>query len=380
MPKSTRFTLICLTVACLALLSWKFLPWRQSESDVLVGVSVTLTGNNAELGIQVRNGVGVALEDFNAKGGIDGRQIKTLVKDDEGSAEGAAKSDAFLIDNGVAAIIGHSTSSQTLAGLKTTEPHEMVMVSPTASTTALAHKDDFFFRVVDVSATRAEVLGKYIFTDRKCSSLAFVQETSNPAFSQSYVDAVAKGFESAGGKVLESLPFASDSEPDFVAIAERIKAAAPDAVCVVAGDIQTALMCQRLRLAGVQAPLFGSSMAFTPQLITHGGTAVDGITTVQSIWVSDDNPTYLPYMTRYRERYGSPAAFGAVFGYEAAMIVFEALKRTGGVGGEPLKKALLGLGKVKILTDPISLDSYGDVSRPFSLLTVKGGKFEAGSL
>jgi branched-chain amino acid transport system substrate-binding protein len=376
MNRTTRFLVLGIALAAgLAVLAWRLTTEGPDDKPLLVGVAATLTGNNAELGIQTRNGVALALEDFNARGGIEGRPVKLVIKDDQSTPEGAVAAATFLLEQGVCAIVGHSTSAQTMAGLKVTDPAGTVMISPTASTTALSGKDDFFFRVVDVSATRAEILGRNIHDNRGCATISFVYDTVNRPFTQSFVDAVRKGFENAGGKVLDSLPFDSGADPDFLAITERLGQTAPEAVCIVASDINTALVSQRIRLAELDAQLFTSSLAFTPRLLSHGGSAVEGISTIQSLWVNEDNPAYFSYMERYRETYGERAAFGAVFGYEAGMILFEALKETGGRGGEPLKQALLGLEPRRVLTETISFDAYGDVSRPYSLLRVRNGKF-----
>ena len=376
MTRTARFFILGLAIAAgLSFLVWSLTKGRLNDRPVLVGVAATLTGNNAELGIQTRNGVALALEDFNARGGVDGRPVELVIKDDLGTPEGATAAASFLLQQGVSAIVGHSTSSQTMAGLKVTDPAGIVMISPTASTTALSGKDDFFFRVVDVSATRAEVLGRHIREARGCATMSIVYDTVNRAFTQSFVDAVRKGFENADGKILESLTFDSGADPDVLAITASLAQTPPEAVCIVASDINTALVSQRIRLGGLNVPLFTSSMACTPLLISHGGSAVEGISTVQSLWVSEDNPAYFSYMERYRESYGERAAFGGVFGYEAGMILFEALKETDGMGGAPLKKALLGLGPRRVLTEPISFDPYGDVSRPYSLLKVQNGKF-----
>lgn len=374
---SGRQTLIIgLAILCgLALLVWGLSTISQDKGPVLVGVAATLTGNNAELGIQTRNGAILALEDFNSKGGIDGRPVELMIEDDKGTPEGAAAACSALLKHGVAAIIGHSTSSQTLAGLKVAGPAKTVMISPTASSNAFSGKDDFFFRVVDVSVTRAEILGRLIHDVRGCATMSVLYDTVNKAFTESFVDRLKKGFEMAGGTILAILPFDSGADPDFLAMTERLGETAPEAVCIVASDINTAMVSQRIRLTGLSVPLFTSSMAFTPRLVSHGGAAVEGMSTVQSLWVSDDNPAYAPYMKRYRESYGDAAAFGAVFGYEAGMILFEALMTTGGEGGERLKQALLNMGPKRVLTETISFDPFGDVSRPYSLLKVKNGKF-----
>ncbi|CAG0964133.1 partial Leucine-, isoleucine-, valine-, threonine-, and alanine-binding protein, partial [Anaerolineae bacterium] len=134
----------------LGLLIWIaafFLVSCAGNVPIRVGFVAQLTGVQAELGVQERNGVQLAVEEINAAGGIAGRPIELIVQDDLGTPEGAQAADRELIGAGVVAIVGHATSAQTISGLAVTNPARIVMLSPTATTPELSGLDDYFFRI-----------------------------------------------------------------------------------------------------------------------------------------------------------------------------------------------------------------------------------------
>lgn len=134
-----------------------FLVNCTGKEPVRMGFVAQLTGIQAELGVQERNGVQMVVEEINAAGGVAGRPIELIVQDDLGTPEGAQAADHELIKAGVVAIIGHATSGQTVAGLAVTNPAHVVMLSPTASTPELSGQDDYFFRIAQTLAPRAPI-------------------------------------------------------------------------------------------------------------------------------------------------------------------------------------------------------------------------------
>ena len=107
------------------------------KEPIQVGLAAEITGKHSEIGVFVRNGTELAFEEINAAGGVSGRKLALLVRDDLGTAEGARQADRELIRAGVVAIIGHATSQQTLHGREVTEGAQIVLISPTTSTPAL---------------------------------------------------------------------------------------------------------------------------------------------------------------------------------------------------------------------------------------------------
>lgn len=344
------------------------------KEPVRVGVAVQLTGVQSELGVQERNGVQLAVEEINASGGVAGRPIELIVRDDLGLPEGARTVDRELIQSGVAAIIGHTTSTQTIAGLAVTNPAHVVMISPTASTPELSGQDDYFFRISRDLVTAACSLARHVYQDRNLTRMAGIYDTDNAAYSKAYLEAFAAEYQSMGGKVVAKARFSSGAQPDFAPPAARLRAGNPDGLLIIAADIDTALIAQRTRLMDWPVPLFATAWAKTETLINNGGQAVEGLETESDIPMDNQTPDYFAFKARYKARFGEDPAFGAALGYETAKILATALQKTGGNAGG-LAQVLAGIKNYKGLNFKISFDRYGDVIRPSYLVAVRDGKF-----
>jgi branched-chain amino acid transport system substrate-binding protein len=91
--------------------------YKEEKESIKIGMAITLTGRPSTFGVHVRNGFILALEQINRSGGIDGRPIELIVKDDKANSAQAQRVDQELLDAGVVAIIGHSLSTPTVASV-----------------------------------------------------------------------------------------------------------------------------------------------------------------------------------------------------------------------------------------------------------------------
>ncbi len=344
------------------------------KPSIRVGFVAQLTGKQAELGVQERNGVLLAIEEINARNGIDGRKIELLVRDDRGVPEAAQSVDQELIDAGVVAIIGHATSGQTTAGFKVTNPAKMILLSPTTSTPELSGQDDYFFRVYPTFKDSAQAFAEYAYKTTGVRRLAVIYDTDNAAYAQTYSKVFSTRFVAQSGVIAGELLFSSAAQPDFQALLEILRHRDADALLIVASDIDTALIAQRVRIMGWDIPLLTSAWAQTETLINNGGSAVDGLLLEQSYALNSQAPRFSTFKSNFNARFGQSPSFGAAFGYEAAMVLAFALKNTRG-RADGLKNALLEVQDFKGLVDNFSLDRFGDVKRPFYLTVIKDSKF-----
>ncbi|OQX16131.1 MAG: hypothetical protein BWK76_11970 [Desulfobulbaceae bacterium A2] len=341
---------------------------------VRVGFVAQLTGVQAELGVQERNGVQMAVEEINASGGIAGRSIDLVVRDDLGTPEGAQAADRELMQAGVVAIIGHATSGQTIAGLAVTNPARVVMLSPTASTPELNGRDDFFFRITYSLADRAQALALHIYQRRNLTRVAVIYDTDNTAYSRTYLEEFAGKYQSLGGSLAVQADFSSRAQPDFASLVARLHAADSDGLLIIASDVDTAMIAQQARLRGWLVPLFSTAWAQTEALVTNGGKAVEGLEIEIAYPLDAQTPVCLDFKTRYQDRFGWTPSFSAALGYEAAHVLAAALNKTAGKA-DGLAQALVSIKNFKGLIDTFSIDRYGDVVRPFHLGTIRDGKY-----
>jgi branched-chain amino acid transport system substrate-binding protein len=339
-----------------------------------VGFVGQLTGFQAELGIQERNGVQLAVEEINAAGGVAGHPIELVVRDDLGTPEGAQAADRELITAGIVAVIGHPTSSQTLAGLAVTNTARVVMLSATASAPQLTGKSDYFLRICQTVADQAIHSAQHIRRDHNRTRVAVIYDTDNAAYTTGYLNAFAGEFQSLGGKVVASTGFSSRARPDFTPLIAQLRESNPDEVLIIAADVDTALIAQRTRLIDWQVPLYTSSWAQTETLINNGGKAVEDMEIELISAVNKESTDYQDFAKRFQARFGLVPSFGAVMAYEAANVLAVALRETGGKA-DGLKQALLGMKDFKGVSDTFHFDEHGDVVRPIHLGVIRNGKY-----
>lgn len=345
-----------------------------NSSVIRIGFSGELTGRHADLGVQGRNGVQLAVEDINEAGGVAGRTIELLVRDDKGIPEGARAADGELCNAGVVAIIGHMTSGQSIAALPVMEEERVVLLSPTTSTSELSGLDDYFLRINPVNSLEAHNLARHIYYERGLTSLAVIYDTDNIAYTGSFVDAFAEVYNGEGGQIIHRALFSSASEPDFRPMVQEMLTAGPEALLMVSSALDTALISQQTRLAGWQVPLFASGWSQTGVLLQNGGQAIEGMESIMNYDPNNPSPSFLDFQERYQERFGKEPTFAATQSYEAMLILAAALEKTGG-SREGLRETLLQTRNFEGLTGRISLDKYGDVLRTQFLLTVRDGQF-----
>ncbi|MFZ5967420.1 MAG: ABC transporter substrate-binding protein [Bacillota bacterium] len=370
--KNSRLSLI--VVILLIGVSGILLLVGMKKKPIRIGLAAQLTGKQAELGVQERNGALLAVETINVSGGIDGRKIQLVIRDDFGIPEQAKLADRELIESGVAAIIGHATSEQTLAGLEVTNPANIVMIGATASTPELSGLDDYFFRVYPSFKESAQTFAQYIYQQSGIKRMAIIYDDDNTAYAKTYSAIFTDKFQYLGGEIVGEISFSSVTQPDFQPLLLKLHEDNVDGLLIIASDIDTALIAQRTCLMGWQIPLFSSHWAQTETLINNGGQAVEGMKMEQSYTFISQSPTFIDFQSRYQVRFGNAPSFGAALAYDAVMVLREGLEKTEG-GSEGLKQALLQIQNFQGLTDTFSFDEFGDVRRPFSLCSIRNGKF-----
>lgn len=365
-----RFILIFLLIAILGF----FFIERKNNKPIIIGFAAQLTGRQAELGVQERNGAQLAIEEINGAGGIAGRKIELIIRDDSGIPEKAELVDSELVKAGAIAIIGHATSAQTLAGLKVTNPANVVMIGPTISTPELSVLDDYFFRVHPSFKSSSQTFAKYIYERTDISRMAIIYDKDNLAYTKNYSTTFADKFQSLGGKITDEVGFSSIAQPDFSPLLSKLCETKAEGLLIMASDIDTALIAQRARLMGWQVPMFTSAWAQTETLINNGGQSVEEMKLEQAYDLTSQSSAFIDFKSRYKARFGTDPSFGAAYSYEAALVLTEALKKTNG-NKNGLKQALLEIHDFKGLMDTFSFDRFGDVERPWYLSTIRNGKF-----
>lgn len=344
-----------------------------TEKTIDIGFSGSLTGKYSHLGVGARNGAMLAVEEINANGGVSGKQLILHSMDDQNDPITAVDVDRKLIQKGVKAIIGHITSSQTKAALDLINQSNILMISPTASSTDFSDKDDHFFRVQTSTRQSATAMGQYMRQDHQLNNILAVFDNNNPSYAKSYIRYLNSSLNT---KVNEFAYELGESKDLFMTV-QSIKQLNPDAIVFIAPTTDVVKIITELKIEKYNGKLFSSGSAKTPEFLLTGREYVENVyfTVTASIY-NESSKQYKSFETGYRNRYGRKPNFAAATAYIATHILAKGLSASKNYSAIQVKQQLLVLKQINILGQSFNFNTYGDVDLPSQIYQVRNGQFQ----
>ncbi len=338
-----------------------------------IGLATTLTGAYSTSGEGIRNGVMLAVEQVNEEGGIHGRPVELIVKDDEGDPDAAVRVDSELIEEGVVAIIGHFLSTLSIAVQPLLSERDILMLPVGSISAGLSGIDDTIIRITTPSDKRMPFFTTLIYDRRKFRKMLVVYDLSNSKLSEYTYQAFRKEFEARGGDISGVIRFDPRevfSAPDIV---EQIAASDADGVFLLTSAIHGALICQHLRRTESRIAIFASPWGFRdPAFIKTGGSAVNGVVCLSQYYIESSDADLQNLKSEYARHYSVKFSAANLMGYEATRVLFYALLKTD--NPKELKPILLEKKTFKPVGREITIDEFGDAIRAMHILEIQDGK------
>jgi branched-chain amino acid transport system substrate-binding protein len=342
------------------------------KEPIRIGFIGPVSGRNADLGAGGRNGVQLAVEQANAAGGVNGRKIELIFKDDQGSVEIGKREFAVLLAEKPEAIIGPMTSGMAQVFTPLANEAQILIVAPTATTNELAGKDDYFFRTIATTRQHAKTMAKYLI-GREVHRVSLLVEQNNRAYTESWSSDFKAAFEPLGGVVLHAVQYVSSGEVDFVSLSRELDKSKPDAIILVTSGVDAALVINQLDVQGSKALRVTSEWAGSGKLIELGGDTTNGAVVPQYFDPSSTLPAFVAFREAYRTRFQEMPGFPGVNAYNATRVVLAAIKQR--QGNVSLKSVILAQRRYEGLLEPIEFDDFGDVQSRTYITTVKNGRY-----
>lgn len=345
-----------------------------SKSPIKLGMVTTLTGLSSSIGGNARDAAILAIEEANREGGINGRQIELIVKDDRADPEAALVACRELIDEGVAAILGPYLSTVTLKVVPLVNQKEILMLCSGSSSPELTGLDDNLLRLVVPTDHKAPYLAEAAFNRYNIDKIAIVYDLSNPKYTISLSERFSEQYRALGGEVVKVLTYRSHDNFSAPLITEEIAASGAKGLFIISNAIEAALLCQHIRTQLLDLKIISSEWAFPdPNFILYGGQTVEGVATISDFDIESTAPAFLDYKKRYESRYGKMIGQGDKVIYEATGFLIQALRKRG--RKDSLKQLLLEeLTLSGIDGQPVRFDAYGDPVRTVYISEIKEGR------
>lgn len=338
-----------------------------------IGFLAAMSGPQADFGLVGRNGALLAIEQRNATGGVKGRQIDLLVRNDAQNPELAMQAVQELAAADVALIVGPMISSISAAVLPLAQRLDVVMISPTASATSLAGHDDNMFRLAATSQIYADLAAEFFVKHLRLRRIATVYDSHNHIYSSLFNSEFAIALHALGGEIVLALPFNSNTAPRFSELAHTLVSSKPEAVLLVTTAVDTVRLSQQLHRQQPDLPLMTTVWASTDALVELGGRDSEGLYLVQPFNRMDTAPRYQEFLRAYRQRFGHEPGYVGLASYDAANVAMDALAEQ--APGQKLKNVLLN-GVFTGVQQLIRFDRFGDAPRGSVIVMVHNSKFD----
>lgn len=335
--------------------------------------------------IQLPNGRGMqraaemAVEEINARGGVRGRPLALVVKDDEGRAERAIEVAAALRDDPrVVAVIGHINSAATLAAAKVynDEARGVVEISPASSSPLVSGAGPWTFRVCPSDLLHGPALARWAYEKlgRRRAAVLY----SNDEYGRGVLETFGEAFERAGGTIVARDPYLTaliDSETALDPYLERAIRNGMD-VLMIAGQADGGLrILAAARRLGYSGPVIGAD-GMTG--IKDAGPIAEGVLVSSAFLPDRDTPAAREFVRAYRERYQELPDHRAAMTYDAVRLIARALEAVG-PNRRAIRDYLARVGRdepaFEGVSGTIAFDANGDVAgKEVYIGAVRGGQ------
>ena len=358
----------------LALLAGIALLQAHSPSEpIRLGYLGGLSGRSSDLGIDGRNGALLAVEMRNTNGGVNGRPIELVIRDDQQNAAVASEAVSQLIGLKVSAVIGPMTSSIAAVVVPQINKAQLVMLSPTVTASSLTGLDDYFFRVLAATTYFAKKSSDDHFQRLGLRKVTAIYDLRNAAYTESWLNDYQGSFATHGGILVKRIGFNSDQNTLFPDLARQLVETHADGILILANSVDAAMLIQHVRRLNASIPVATSEWAATERLIELGGRSVEGITTAQFIDRQSTQPSYIKFRQSFLERFGREPGFAGLTAFDAVNVILEGIEHQH--AGQTLKQALLARKNFAGAQSPVVFDDFGDTLRETYLTTVANGSF-----
>ena len=362
-------------ISALALTACAGASTDSNSNEIVIGEFGSLTGTTATFGISTKNGIDMAVDEINKAGGLLGKKVRIIVEDDQGKPEEAQTVVTKLINKDqVAAILGEVASSRTMAAAPVAQQNGIPMITPSSTNPKVTQIGDYIFRVCFLDSFQGLVIAKFVSNTLKVKDVALLRDIKND-YSVGLGDFFAQNFKSMGGNIVANESY-SEGDTDFSAQLTAIKAKNPQAVIVPGYYTEVGLIVRQARNLGLNVPFVGGDGWDSPKLVEIGGAALEGSYYANHLAVSDPDPAIQKFVSEYKSRYSAIPDALAGLAYDAANILFDAIKRANTTDGAKVRDAIASTKDFAGVTGKISIDKDRNAVKPAVILQVKNGQLQ----
>ncbi len=332
-----------------------------------------MTGPQATFGISTDNAIKLAIKEQNAKGGVKGRKIELVTIDDAGKQSEAATAVTRLInDHKAVAVLGEVASSLSLAGGPIAQKSKVPMISPSSTNPDVTDVGDYIFRVCFLDDFQGWVDAKFAKENLKATKAAILYDQAQ-AYSSGLADYFEKSFKEMGGTIATRQAY-TGGNLEISSQLQSIKSSGAEVVFLPGYYSDAGTIIRKAREAGITVPFLGGDGWDSEELPKIAGDAIDGNYFSNHYAPEEDRPEVKNFVEKYKKEYGATPDGLAALGYDAALVLFDAIERAPSLDGKALRDAIAATKDFTGVTGTFSIDENRNAQKSAVIVEYKGGK------
>lgn len=366
MSKWKKFTSACLVAALsTALLAGCGGEKKDSAAanadKYVIGASFELTGNVANYGKSTLSGLKLAVDQVNKAGGVNGKQLVVVESDNKSEpAESGNSVTKLITQDKVVAVVGPATSGCVFAATPVVTSNKVPLIAPCATAPAITVDNgqvkEFIFRACFIDPFQGRVMAEFTDKTLGVKNVAILHDASSD-YSKGLAEVFEKTLNEKGGKVVAKEAFLS-KDIDFKAALTKIKAANPEAIYIPGYYEEVAKIIKQTREIGLNVPLIGCDGWDSPKLVEIAGPEALNNTYFSSAFsVQDQTESVQKFIADYKAMYQKDPDIFCMQGYNAGLVLADALKRAGdGADGTKLAAAIAATKDLPVASGKLTYD------------------------
>ncbi len=367
------WAVIAVVILVVGVVAMKMVTPGQQSSVIKLGVILPLTGPGAPYGVQVMDGVSLALKQAASQGLIKPSEVKLIVEDDRTDvAQGVNAINKLRTADGVKIIIGALASSVTLACAPIAEQYHILLLSPGSSSDEISNAGDYIFRIAPTDSYDGKFLAKAMFDSYGIKTVSALY--LNNDFGSGLMKSFLTSFEAVGGKVVASQSYAMGAT-DFRTQLTQLKSAKADAFLLIAAGNENVIALKQMKELGFVSKIFAPSTFNDPKLAKAAGDTAEGlIFSAASLEGISQQDNVKQFLAAFEKEYPDkkPSTFTA-YGYDAFMILLKTIKPSG-YDPTKVKDALYKMPPFYGASGKTEFDSKGDAQKELTLFRINNGE------
>lgn len=369
-----------LTKTCLAAaLSLSLAATAYAADTIKIGVSGPYTGGSSSMGVSMRAGARLAAKDINANGGVLGRQLELVERDDEAKNERGVQISQELINREhVVATVGFINTGVTLAGTRFYQKAEIPVLVNVATGSVVSkqfeppkYEHNYIFRTSAADNIQAPMIAAEAVTKRGLKKVAIMADSTN--YGQLGREDMEKALDKLGIKPVVIEKF-NIGDVDMTAQLLRAKEAGAEALLTYGIGPELAQLANGMAKLGWKVPMIGSWTLAMANFIDTARANGDGALMPQTFIQNPNTPKRKAFIDAYIQA-GQPkngvieSAVSAAQGYDSLLLLAAAIEQAGNTKGQDIRVALESLnapveGVIMTYKQPFSATDHEAIDSP----------------